>query len=948
MAGDSEASNIRVAVRCRPFSAREQSEGEAKNALACTNNAVQVLESTRMPKSFTYDHVFGCSDSQEAIFEAIGLHLLDNAMNAYNGCIFAYGQTGSGKSHSIMGDVHNEAEQGILPRACTRLFSRIQEARQEESGFEATVLASYLEIYNEKIYDLLTGGDAGELQARNHPDLGPIVPHLTECPVESFEEAHELLDFGAKRRAVGATQMNATSSRSHAVFTLQVRMVTSRPGGHIESQAKVHFVDLAGSERQKKTGAAGERLKEGIGINLSLTTLGRVISELTKPGTRSVPAFREPKLTLLLKDALMGNSRTELLACISPSLFNLEETVSTLEFAARCKLVKTSAVKNEQSKTDVIQRLTDEKAVIEDQLRQERLQREELSRQLQALEEKQKAAERALEEKKDIEEQLRLEKQHEMEHQLSHCAEKEQLRQEKEKAMKVEASLTKRLAELAQQEHQQREEARKELELRCRLEDERKQQRDREAELLAQLDALKGIQESIALDEAQLAARREEQHRQREAELAKLGMHFVGMDLDDVPKAPKLVNLHPDPALKGCLVYSLPMGETRIGADPQRCRVALSGLNVAEEVCAVENADNVALSVRSLGEGLVRVNGCVVPEAGQSLQDGDRLAIGRAYIFRLQVPEAGASKDEATPDDFEHALEEISACAQINPEWENGVQKAMLLVKSDFGDEAANKLLRQAKRASEACEMANGVLQMMPLKLTDGVRRFELSILFNAQGLPEVCVVARRSGEGNCQPVAGIWEVEHFWQDRLPPLFDFLTTFQQHLGADADDAHGDMEETPDMHWESRVWSDISISDFRALLAEREELLRNLKSVQEALDTAQATRPPRGRVSSVLSGWRRQSSWGRSFSPAALLRASTSRLKAEGSPSPKLPQLEDDFQPPPRDHNEIFSSGEWSGGSQKGQRCSKQAKLGTNAGELQAISCIYLELPLQNG
>lgn len=397
MAGDSEASNIRVAVRCRPFSAREQSEGEAKNALACANNAVQVLESTRMPKSFTYDHVFGCSDSQEAIFEAIGLHLLDNAMNAYNGCIFAYGQTGSGKSHSIMGDVHNEAEQGILPRACTRLFSRIQEARQEESGFEATVLASYLEIYNEKIYDLLTGGDAGELQVRNHPDLGPIVPHLTECPVESFEEAHELLDFGAKRRAVGATQMNATSSRSHAVFTLQVRMVTSRPGGHIESQAKVHFVDLAGSERQKKTGAAGERLKEGIGINLSLTTLGRVISELTKPGTRSVPAFRESKLTLLLKDALMGNSRTELLACISPSLFNLEETVSTLEFAARCKLVKTSAVKNEQSKTDVIQRLTDEKAVIEDQLRQERLQREELSRQLQALEEKQKAAERALE-----------------------------------------------------------------------------------------------------------------------------------------------------------------------------------------------------------------------------------------------------------------------------------------------------------------------------------------------------------------------------------------------------------------------------------------------------------------------------------------------------------------------------------------------------------------------
>ncbi|CAE7297773.1 unc-104 [Symbiodinium sp. CCMP2592] len=343
------ASNIRVAVRCRPFNARERAEGAVKNALACDETSIQVMECTRLPKEFNYDHVFGCADTQEVVFQAVGLHLLENAMNAYNGCIFAYGQTGSGKSHSIMGDVDSKVEQGILPRACIRLFSMLEDRRQEK-GFEATVLASYLEIYNEKIFDLLTGGHPGELQVRNHPELGPIVPHLTECPVESFEEAYELLDFGAKRRAVAATQMNATSSRSHAVFTLQVRMVMAKPGGRIESQAKIHFVDLAGSERQKKSGAAGERLKEGIGINLSLTTLGRVISELAKPGARSVPAFRDSKLTLLLKDALMGNSRTELLACVSPSSFNLEETVSTLEFASRCKLVKTSAMKNEQSK----------------------------------------------------------------------------------------------------------------------------------------------------------------------------------------------------------------------------------------------------------------------------------------------------------------------------------------------------------------------------------------------------------------------------------------------------------------------------------------------------------------------------------------------------------------------------------------------------------------------
>eukprot|EP00439_Symbiodinium_sp_Y106_P001820 s7496_g1.t1 len=240
--------------------------------------------------------------------------------------------------------------------------------------------------------------------------------------------------------------------------------------------------------------------------------------------------------------------------------------------------------------------------------------------------------------------------------------------------------------------------------------------KDREADLVSQLDALKGIQESFALDEVQLAAKREEQHRQREAELAKLGMHCAGMDLDDVPKAPKLVNLHPDPALKGCLVYYLPSGETRIGADPDSCHVMLSGLNVGPEVCAVENVDNAELSVRPLGAGLVRVNGCRVSEAahardisdgcaGQALRDGDRLAIGRAYIFRVQVPLAATTQDDAV--DFERALEElatscfygvkeISASAQVDPEWENGVQKAMMLVQSDFGDDAANKLLRQA------------------------------------------------------------------------------------------------------------------------------------------------------------------------------------------------------------------------------------------------------------
>lgn len=918
---EEQSTRIRVALRCRPFNQRELNEGgAAESAICCTDNAVIAGVAGRDAKTFGYDHVFGSGDTQETVFEGVGRQLLENALSAYNGCIFAYGQTGSGKTHSMVGDVNSATERGILPRACARLFEMITEKRKSDATFQATVLASYLEIYNEKLFDLLVGGSLEartELPVRLHPDLGPIVPNLTECPMDSEHEALELFDFGTKRRAVGATQMNAQSSRSHAVFTIQIRMLVISASGVVESQSRVHFVDLAGSEKQKKSGATGSRLKEGININQSLSTLGRVISDLTKPGGRSLPPFRDSKLTMLLKDALMGNSRTELLACCSPARMNLDETISTLEFAARCKLVKTSAKKNEEARGDIIARLTAEKESIESMLLRERTASETLCRQLQ--EELEKALEkaRAAEQKNgsaggllgvDVSDNaspdeptlpaldtkvsasfrgqklsgvvrhggsvafgpqglvvgVELDEAHaaacdgsvqgtryftcapgrgvfvrpdacaSLEFKSANAAlrslfalrpkaaEPEEPRsadqlEQGDMSPSPDCVASPEASPDASPGASPRDEVAMQEELRARLEAEQEAQKARENDLASQLEALKTTQESWQLNQKDIETRRAEQQRHREAELSKLGMHLAGVAIDDMPNAPRLVNLHPDPALKGCLVYYLPVGESSIGADGERCRIKLVGLSVAAEVCVVINEGNETLTLRPSPNALVRVNGSVTQsDSVRQLCDGDRLAIGRAYIFRVEIPNSSAvgpgqpSAEESA--DFESAMVEIAACAQVDPEWENGVQKAMLLVKTDFGAEAAATLLAAARRASEAIATANVVLQEMPLAWRDGVARYGLSVLFNAQGLPEVCITAQRSetsgSDGrNVGPSSGIWELDRFVSDKMPAMQEALLL-------------ANVSEDPGLrHWESRAWSEVSVEDYKALAAE---------------------------------------------------------------------------------------------------------------------------------
>ncbi|CAK8992450.1 unnamed protein product [Durusdinium trenchii] len=292
------------------------------------------------------------------------------------------------------------------------MIQRLKDEVQEQgTPLQTAVLASYLEIYQEKMYDLLVNTRA-DLQVRLHPTLGPHVPGLIQSPVTTSEEVHELLDFGAKNRAVGATSMNANSSRSHAVFTLDIRLSYSGEAAK-DLQSRIHFVDLAGSEKQKKTNATGERLQEGIAINQSLSSLSRVIQALS--GSSGIqPVFRESKLTMLLKEALSGNSRTArslvLLACISPSRSNHEETISTLEFAARCKLIKTNATKNEQDKRELLETLSKDKQEIERRLEEERqrnkLLLQEMERRIAEAKRDQELARQMQEEKREIEEKL--------------------------------------------------------------------------------------------------------------------------------------------------------------------------------------------------------------------------------------------------------------------------------------------------------------------------------------------------------------------------------------------------------------------------------------------------------------------------------------------------------------------------------------------------------------
>lgn len=374
--------SVRVAVRVRPMNRREK-DLDAKCIIKMEGTKTSIVnlkipegiagDSTRdRTKTFTYDFSYDSMDcksstfvSQEKVFRDLGSDVLKAAFEGYNACVFAYGQTGSGKSFTMMG---NPGDAGLIPRFCEGLFSRISEAtRWDEASFRTEV--SYLEIYNERVRDLLRrkSTQTYNLRVREHPKDGPYVEDLSKHLVQNYSDVEELMEAGNINRTTASTGMNDVSSRSHAIFTINFTQAKFDAEMPSETVSKIHLVDLAGSERADATGATGVRLKEGGNINKSLVTLGNVISalaDMSQDGANTnlkkksvfVP-YRDSVLTWLLKDSLGGNSKTIMIATVSPADVNYGETLSTLRYANRAKNIINKPTINEDSNVRLIREL---------------------------------------------------------------------------------------------------------------------------------------------------------------------------------------------------------------------------------------------------------------------------------------------------------------------------------------------------------------------------------------------------------------------------------------------------------------------------------------------------------------------------------------------------------------------------------------------------------------
>uniref|UniRef100_A0A5K4F4S8 Kinesin motor domain-containing protein n=1 Tax=Schistosoma mansoni TaxID=6183 RepID=A0A5K4F4S8_SCHMA len=345
--------SVKVGVRVRPLSSSEVNDGSS-TCLSYLNEENQLIIGN--DKLFGFDYVFKETDSQEYVYRKAALPMVENILKGYNATLFAYGQTGSGKTYTMgtcISESVIEGSAGIVPRIIKDLFEKMPNYE-----YEYTVKVSFLEIYKEDIHDLLGEDVSASLQIREENQLVKI-PGLTETVVTSPEEVLYLLHCGSTKRSVASTAMNLKSSRSHAILTLCFLLrpkITQLDGESTEDTltAKLHLVDLAGSERIKKTHAEGDRLKEGIDINRGLLALGNVISALCERDAkkRSHIPYRDSRLTRLLQDSLGGNSATLMLACVSPADINMEETLNTLRYADRARLIKNKPILNRADPKD--------------------------------------------------------------------------------------------------------------------------------------------------------------------------------------------------------------------------------------------------------------------------------------------------------------------------------------------------------------------------------------------------------------------------------------------------------------------------------------------------------------------------------------------------------------------------------------------------------------------
>lgn len=373
--------SVKVAVRVRPFNQREKDMG-AVLCVKMVGQTTSLIDSkSGSNRDFAFDYSFWSHDGylemengylandggseyadQRHVYEQLGIEVLNNAWEGYNCCLFAYGQTGSGKSYSMVGYGTNK---GIVPTSSEEIFTRINSNTDPNLVYEVTV--SMLEIYNERVQDLLIPVNLrpqGGLKIRESKAAGVFVEGLSKNAVNSYAEIEHLMEMGNTHRSIGATQMNATSSRAHTIFTIELRQVFIEGNRKTEKMSVINLVDLAGSEKAGQTGATGDRLKEGCAINKSLVVLGTVIETLAEKSSGKknniVVPYRDSALTRILSTALGGNSKTVMICALSPASVNYEETLSTLRYADRAKKIKNNAVINESVQDRMIRELKEE------------------------------------------------------------------------------------------------------------------------------------------------------------------------------------------------------------------------------------------------------------------------------------------------------------------------------------------------------------------------------------------------------------------------------------------------------------------------------------------------------------------------------------------------------------------------------------------------------------
>ncbi|XP_047669904.1 kinesin-like protein KIF1A isoform X17 [Tachysurus fulvidraco] len=626
--------SVKVAVRVRPFNSREMSK-DSKCIIQMSGNTTTIIN-PKVPKetkSFNFDYSYWSHTSpedinyasQQQVYRDIGEEMLLHAFEGYNVCIFAYGQTGAGKSYTMMGR-QEEGQQGIIPLLCEDLFTKINDSNTDNS-MSYSVEVSYMEIYCERVRDLLNPKNKGNLRVREHPLLGPYVEDLSKLAVTSYNDIQDLMDSGNKARTVAATNMNETSSRSHAVFNIifTQKRHDSETDNTSEKVSKISLVDLAGSERADSTGAKGTRLKEGANINKSLTTLGKVISALAevdsgsnknkkKKKVESFIPYRDSVLTWLLRENLGGNSRTAMVAALSPADINYDETLSTLRYADRAKQIRCNAVINEDPNNRLVRELKDEVSRLKELLYAQGLG--DIIENFSDYKNNNNTGQ-AVNERGDLSAVTNA---------MTGMSPSPSLSALSSRAGSI-SSLHDRIMFSPGSEEA--------------------------------IERLKETEKIIAeLNETweEKLRRTEAIRMEREALLAEMGVAMredggtVGVF--SPKKTPHLVNLNEDPLMSECLLYYIKDGITRVGREDAMTRqdIVLSGHFIKDEHCIFTS------SAGPMGEVILEpceeaetyVNGKKVTEP-TVLRSGNRIIMGKSHVFRFNHPEQARQERERTP-----------------------------------------------------------------------------------------------------------------------------------------------------------------------------------------------------------------------------------------------------------------------------------------------------------